>query len=263
MFKKKTLFLNQSSLGILRSRASERGKAPNVLEDGNEFSLVHTLRGCFFDGTGSTEAQVKGSLFAGAEDVQQTPTLFVLSADSERRAQWWDFTPPSGPACCGVLAAGLRRRECNNWSIQENRWLRCIMGGRKESDIEWVVWLRETKRAAHSLRYKLGLPALWHRALAAIHFGQDTRLGRRSSTGATVVQWRNVEWWEVMKSAGASSSGQSWRHPKKNWVRGFESTLFNFCGETLQETAVRNGRTTSAGSSAKLYGFGVDRDWPS
>ena len=31
----------------------------------------------------------------------------------------------------------------------------------------------------------------------------------------------------------------------------------------VQETAVRNGRTRDAGSSAKLFGFGVDRDWPS
>ena len=44
-------------------------------------------------------------------------------------------------------------------------------------------------------------------------------------SGAAAVQWHNAEWWEVMKSAGANSSDRSWRHPKKNLVRGFEGAL--------------------------------------
>ena len=48
--------------------------------------------------------------------------------------------------------------------------------------------------------------------------------------GATVVFWRNAEWWELMKGAGATSSDQSWRHPRNDWVRGFEGALVRFCG---------------------------------
>ena len=38
------------------------------------------------DGTSSAGFR---SSSAGAEDVQQTPALFVLCADSTRRAHWW------------------------------------------------------------------------------------------------------------------------------------------------------------------------------
>ena len=52
-------------------------------------------------------------------------------------------------------------------SVQENRWFRCIMGGRKGNDVEWLERLRATEHSA--LRCRLVLPALWHRALAAMH----------------------------------------------------------------------------------------------
>ena len=115
-------------------------------------------------------------------------------------------------------------------SVQENRWLRSVLCGRKKSDLEWVKWLRETKRAAHSLRCKMGIPALWHKAMAAIP-GWAGHLTRKTEhrPGEAAVQWRDAEWWETMKSTGAGSLEQTWRHPKKNWVRGFENAVVKVC----------------------------------
>ena len=108
----------------------------------------------------------------------------------------------------GCWAPSLRVQQLV--SVQENRWLRCVLGGRKELDMEWVAWLRKAKRAAHSLRCRMKLPALWHRALAATH-GWAGHLARckEPHPGATVVFWRNAEWRELMKGAGATSSDHS------------------------------------------------------
>ena len=168
--------------------------------DGKEFSWVHTLQvlGCFLEGTGSTEAQVSGRLPQGRKMFNKLRPFFVLRADSSRRTHWW------------ILLHGRDQRVWGSgcWTpslkvqqlvfIQENRRSRCIMGGRKESAIEWVVWLQETKRAAHSLRcesWAFRLCGTGRRYMV----GQDTWLG-----------------------CGC-------RYPKKNWVRGFESTLVKDC----------------------------------
>ena len=74
----------------------------------------------------------------------------------------------------GCWAPSLRVQQLV--SVQENRWLRCVLEGRKELDMEWVAWLRKAKRAAYSFRCRMKLPALWHRALAAIH-GMGWALG--------------------------------------------------------------------------------------
>ena len=96
-----------------------------------------------------------------------------------------------------------------------------FQGGRL--DVEWVVWLRKTKRTAHALRSKLNLPALWHRALAA-------HRKKEMHPGAAAISYKNVEWWEIMTSAGIGAHDQSWRHHKKNWVRGFEHVLSTVLG---------------------------------
>ena len=64
-------------------------------------------------------------------------------------------------------------------SVQENRWLRCLTGGRKEK--RYFV--------GGTLRCRLRLPVLWHRALAAIHgwFGHLAR-GKESDLGAAAVR---------------------------------------------------------------------------
>ena len=87
-------------------------------------------------------------------------------------------------------------------SIQETRWLRCMLGGRKAQDVPWVNWFRATKRSAQALRCKLNCPSLWHRALAAV-YGWAGHVARKDSShpGHAAIRWRNAEWWEIMKSA--------------------------------------------------------------
>ena len=92
--------------------------------------------------------------------------LFCVARRLHKKAHWWTVGS-SVQWGSGCWTPSLKVQQ--PISVQENRWLRCIMGGRKESDTECVAWLRRTKRAAHSLRCKLGFPALWHNALAAIH----------------------------------------------------------------------------------------------
>ena len=60
---------------------------------------------------------------------------------------------------------------------------------------ECVECLRETKRAAHSMRCKLGILALWHKALAAIH-GWEVHMARKTDhhPRAAAVQCRDAEW---------------------------------------------------------------------
>ena len=60
--------------------------------------------------------------------------------------------------------------------------------------------------------------------------GQDTWLVKKGLILVQWVQWRNAEWWEIMKGTGVGSQDHSWRHPKKNWSRGFEHALTKICG---------------------------------
>ena len=126
-------------------------------------------------------------------------------------------------------------------SIQETRWLRCMLGGRKAQDFPWVDWFRATKRSAQALRCKLNLPSLWHRALAAV-YGWAGHVARKDSShpGHAAIRWRNAEWWEIMKSTGVGSRDQTWRHRRRNWVRSFEHVLSKILGLDWWEAA--NGR---------------------
>ena len=63
---------------------------------------------CFLDGTGSTEAQVRGRLLQGRKMFNKLRP-FLCCRRFRKQNALVDFTPRSGPACCGVLAAGLRR----------------------------------------------------------------------------------------------------------------------------------------------------------
>ena len=102
----------------------------------------------------------------------------------------------------------------------------CILGGTKESYVEWVEWLRETKRAAHSPRCRLGIPALWQKALAAVH-GWARHLASKTNAHprAAVVQWRNPERREIMKHTCLRSTDQTWRHQQNIWTQSFENAL--------------------------------------
>ena len=106
-----------------------------------------------------------------------------------------------------------------------------MLGGRKNPETDWVMWMRETKRKAHARRSELNLPALWHRALAAMH-GWAGHMARtqESLSGAAVILNKSAEWWKIMKSAGLGARDQTWRNHKKNWVRGFEHALSAILG---------------------------------
>ena len=123
-------------------------------------------------------------------------------------------------------------------SIQENRWLRCMLGGRKSQEVLWVDWFRTTKRSVQALRCRLNLPSLWHRALAAV-CGWAGHVARKDAShpGHAAILWRNVKWWEIMKSTGAGSRDQTWRHRMKNWVRSFEYGLTKILGLNWWEVA--------------------------
>ena len=45
-----------------------------------------------------------------------------------------------------------------------------------------------------------------------------------------MILYKNMEWWEIMKSAGLGARDQTLRHHKKNWVRGFVYALSAILG---------------------------------
>ena len=152
--KSQRLFFNESSLEILPSRAAEKDSIPIVLEGGESFSWVETLQllGCFlWDGTGSTETLAKGRLLQGRKMFNKLrPFLRCRQISLEEQIRGFYSTEGASVLwSAGCCAPSLRVQQLV--SVQENRWLRCILGGRKERDMEWVAWLRKTKRAAHSL----------------------------------------------------------------------------------------------------------------
>ena len=133
-------------------------------------------------------------------------------------------------------------------SIQENRWLRCTLGGRKDQDVEWVDWFRATKRSAHALMSRLSLPALRHRALAAMHgWAGHVAWKEEAHPGVAAILWRNGEWWEIMKNAGTGAHDQSWRHQKNNSVRGFEHALSKIYGLGWWDAAKRSRESWQRG----------------
>ena len=226
VIEKKKLVFNHSSLEILPTGAAEKDKIPIVLEDKKEFSWVHTLLvlACFIDSTGSTEAQIRGRLFQVRKIFNKLRPMLCYPQfpEQERISAFCTTLGTTVLWGSGCWTPSVNAQQLV--SAQENRWLRCVLGGRKKSDMEWAESLRESIRAAHSLRCKLGIPALWHKAMAAIH-GWAGHMDRRPHPGAAAVQWRDAKWWEIMKSTGSGSPDQTWRHPKKNWVRGFENAL--------------------------------------
>ena len=146
-------------------------------------------------------------------------------------------------------------------SIQETRWLRCMLEGRKAQDVPWVDWFRMTKRSAQALRCKLNIPSLWHRALAAV-YGWAGHVARKNSShpGHAAIRWRNAEWWEIMKSMGVGSRDQTWRHRRRNWVRSFEYGLSKILGLNWWEAAKlgrsswKKGKYNFASKAVRCWG---------
>ena len=131
-------------------------------------------------------------------------------------------------AGCWVPSISVQR----SISGQENRWLRRMLAPRKLPTEPWVDWLRREKRLAHDKRYANNQPALWHRALYAIH-GWAGHLARNDSAhpARAAVWWRFALWWEATQIFGPGS-GECWRHPRTNWTRGFEHALVEHLGSS-------------------------------
>ena len=240
VFGKKQLCFNQKSLEILPSKNAEKEITGVWLNEGMEFSWVSELvvHGCHLDGSGSTEAEVQGRLEQGRKLFGKTRSLLSCPgiSEEERLRTFYSTVVPrvlwgSG---CWIPSAKIQQL----LSFQENRWLRCMLGGRKSQDVAWVDWFRTTKRVTHALKSKLNLPSLWHRALAAM-YGWAGHVARKDSShpGHAVIKWRNARWWEFMKSVGASSRDHSWRHRRRNWVRSFEHGLSKILGISWWEVA--------------------------
>ena len=198
-----------------------------------EFSWVQVLvaLGCHIDSTGSTEALIKGRLAEGRKMFAKLrPMLCCPTIPEEERIKAF-YTTVASSVLWGAGCWSPSTNAQQLLSIQENRWLRSMLGGRKGQDVEWVAWLRATTRKAHGLRSRLSLPALWRRALAAMH-GLAGHMARKKDVhpGAAAVSCRNAEWWEILKSTGIGTHDQSWKHQKKNWVRGFEHALSKILG---------------------------------
>ena len=234
VFGKKKLLFNSDSLEILPSNAAAEDKTPISLNEEMTFKWVQVLvaLGCHINSTGSTETWIKGLLTEGRKMFAKLKPMLCCpkKIPEEERLKAFYTTV----VLCVLWGAGCWCPSTNAQqllSIQENRWLLTMLGGRKNPETDWVIWMRETKRKAHARRSELNLPALWHRALAAMH-GWAGHLARTqdSHPGAAAILYKHVEWWEIMKSTRLGARDQTWRHHKKNWVRGFEHALSAILG---------------------------------
>ena len=110
VFKKRKLLFNESSPEILPSRAAEKDRISIVLEDGKEFSWVHTLHvlGCFRMGRGPPRRSSE-VVFCRGERWSTNSGPFCAANRFRKKNAVVGFAPRWWPACCGVLAAGLRR----------------------------------------------------------------------------------------------------------------------------------------------------------
>ena len=150
VFGKRDLRFNQRSLEILPSQTAEREATRVLLNEGMEFSWVRILvvLGCYLDGSGSTETQVKGRLEQGRKMfVKLRPMLCCPRVPEEERIKTFYTTVASSVlwgSGCWIPSTKTQQLK----SIQENRWLRCMLGGRKSQDVPWVDWFRTTKRSA-------------------------------------------------------------------------------------------------------------------
>ena len=210
VFGKRGLRFNQSRLEILPSKKAEGIS----LNERMEFTWVQILvPGCYLDGSSSTETQVKGRLDQVRKMFSRLRPMPCCSKipEEERIRTFYTAVASSVLWGSGCWIPSTKTQELI--SIQETRWLRCMLGGRKAQDVQWMDLFRATKRSAQALRCRLNFPSLWHRALAAM-YGWAGHVARKdeSHPGHAANRWRNADWWEIMKSTGAGSRDQTWRH---------------------------------------------------
>ena len=147
-----------------------------------EFCWVQILLvlGWFLDSTGSTEAQIKCRLFKGRNMFNKHRPMLPCPQILEKEpiSAFYSTVGTSVLWVSGCWTPSVNAQQLI--SVQENRWLRCVLGKEKRSRVGG--WLRETKRA---LRCKLGIPAWWHKAvgLGRTH-GPQNRPSPRCGGGA-------------------------------------------------------------------------------
>ena len=112
VFRKRGLRFNQSSLEILPSKKAEREATRIPLNEGIEFSWVRILvvLGCYLDGSGSTETQVKCRLGQGGR-CSGNCALCCVVREFLRKSVSKRFTPRWLQVSCGVRVAGFRRQK--------------------------------------------------------------------------------------------------------------------------------------------------------
>ena len=124
------MLFNSDSLEILPSNAAE-DKTPSLLNEEMEFKWVQVLvaLGCHIDSTGSTETLIKGRLTEGRKlFAKLKPMLCCPKIPEEERLKAFYTTV----ALCVLWGAGCWCPFTNAQqliSIQENRWLRTMLGG--------------------------------------------------------------------------------------------------------------------------------------
>ena len=74
-----------------------------------------------------------------------------------------------------------------------------------------------------------------------------------SHPGHAAILWRGVKWWEIMKSTGAGSRDQTWRHRRKNWVRSFQHGLSRILGMNWWEVANLGRSSWKAGKCEFIH----------
>ena len=122
-----------------------------------------SVLGCYLDGSGSTETQVEGRLGQGRKMFGKLrPLLCCPRIPEEERIKTF-YTKVASSVLWGSGCWIPSTKTQQLVSIQETRWLRCMLGGRKAQHVPWVDWFRATTHSAQPLRCKLNLPSLWHR----------------------------------------------------------------------------------------------------
>ena len=188
VFGKRGLRFNESSLEILPSKKAETEATRIPFNEGMGFSWVQ-IWWC---------------------------SVAIWMDRAQRRRKLRVAWTKGGIQCC-VVQEFLRKNVSKRFTP---RWLQVSCGVRPLYAGRWVEWFRATKRSAQALRCRLNLPSLWHRALAAV-YGWAGHVARKdpSHPGHAAIRWRNAEWWETMKSSGAGSRDQTWRHCRSKAVR--------------------------------------------
>ena len=225
-FASKRLRFGDASLHALSNRFAQQQVMSTA--EGQIFKHVDKFEvlGNMLDAYGSSDTLV-------AHRLQQARKVFgrlaglLTSPDIPTRDRLRAFYTTVGASvlwCAGCWVPSCRIQQA--LSGQESRWLRRMTAPRRAPDQDWVEWLRTGKRYAHKLRIDEHLPALWHRAAAAVH-GWAGHVARKPDghPARDTILWRSAVWWRITQAVGAQTSDPGWRHPRQNWRAGWEKIM--------------------------------------